>query len=99
MILAPLHPAMLPLAVAIWSVDAFLWIVLVRLALSRASVRRMKCTAWGLASLTDPAQRVVQGVLGRVSRSYCPARLSWFVLIALLIAAHHVLVWITISVQ
>lgn len=99
MVIAPLHPTMLPLAIAIWSVDAVIWIVLVRLTLSRAPGHRLQFTAWGLASLTDPAHRAVQGVLGRVTGSYCPAWLSWIALIVLLIVAHHTLVCIAVSTQ
>lgn len=99
MIIAPLHPMMLPLAVAIWSVDAFLWIVLCRLLFSR--LRRYWATSatWGLAALADPVQRAVQHGILRLTGNYCSSWQCWIILIVGLLVAHHLLVWLAIATQ
>jgi len=96
MIIAPLNPTMLPLAIGIWSVDAFLWIVLCRLLLSRLPLSWAASTSWGLAALADPAQRGVQRAVFRLMGNYCSNWQSWIVLIIALLVVHHFLLWLAV---
>lgn len=95
MIIAPLHPLMLPLAVAIWSIDALTWIVLVRLAVGRASSQRLRSVAWGLAPLTDPARRAMRRALNRTG--FCPAWAAWIALVLVMLAGRQLLLWLAVS--
>lgn len=99
MIITPLHPIMLPLAVAIWSVDAFLWIVLIRLLLSRLPRFWAASASWGLAAITDPTQLAVRRWILRLTGHFCSSWLCWTILIVCLLVAHHLLVWLAIATR
>ena len=91
------NPFVLPLLVLIWSADAWLWLALLRLILTRFKPQSTFGTI--VSQITDPLPRLATLWINRWFNIMLSTRASWLVMVVAVIFLRYVLMWFVMSVQ
>ncbi len=83
-----------PLMLAVWAMDAYLLIVMLRMVLGQVSTMRTTTFYGALRQLTDGLPRVMGRWLSRVRQDVNPPWLPWVAVILGILTGRHLLVWI-----
>jgi hypothetical protein len=92
------NPLILPLIILIWSADAWLWLVSIRLLLGRI-VSADNSVYNALRCLTDVLPEHVNRCLAKWSDRSLPRWIPWLITFIGLIALRHMLLQLIISLQ
>lgn len=87
----------LPLLIAIWLIEAYLFLAMVRLILANVPSGRQSRLYQQVKLLTDLLPNLVGQHLAKVSSVSVPSWLSWVIAILLLCLTRQILVWTVIT--
>ena len=81
-----------PFIIAIWSLDAFTWLLVARLVLGHLATTSDTTVVKTLGELVAPLQQAVGRKLAGWRQRPLPGLMAWIVLVVLLLGARHVLI-------
>lgn len=93
------NPFLLPVLVLIWSMDAWLWLVLIRLALHRTRSRPAGEINQVIANITDPITRCTARLINHLTQKPTPQSLPWIVTLLAVAFMRQLLLFLLIAYQ
>ncbi len=93
------NPFLLPVLILIWSMDAWLWLALIRLALHRTRSGPAGEINRVIANITDPLTRSTDRWLNHFTRTSAPPWLSWIVTLLAVALMRQLLLSLLIAYQ
>lgn len=87
----------LPLILATWAIDAYLFVLSLRFILGRIRSNRTVNFYLNLQLLTDPFPQAVGQWLSQQRKLPTPAWIGWLIVILGLLVARYLLVWLYMS--
>jgi len=91
------NPFVLPLFILIWSANAWLWLALLRLTLTRLRPQSTLCTI--VSQITDPLPRLATLWISRWFNITLSTRALWLLTVVAVILLRYVLMWLVIALQ
>jgi len=90
-------PFLFPVLVMIWSMDVWLWLALIRLALHRIQSGPASEINQVVASITDPITRLTDRCINHFTQKPVPQWLLWIVTFLAMVTARQLMLSLLIS--
>ena len=88
-----------PLLMIVWAIDTYLFLLCIRLILSRIPSMRTYRLYQCLVSLTDPIVEFVRQRLTRFRQKPISNWIPWFAVLFVGLMARYLLIWIVVSIS
>jgi len=93
------NPLALPLLILIWSLDAWLWLVAIRLIIDKVPSNKLVHIRQGLRQFTDPLLNVTGEWMSYLAKRPIPTWLMWILTILMAMIFRHVLLVMVMALK